>query len=51
MRLQVYMYMYVQSLRQDKERQLRLKTREKEELPQAGLKPTTFCVLGRRSAN
>ena len=40
---------YVQSLRQSKARQLRLKTtppfpREKEELPQAGFEPTMFCV-------
>ena len=45
------MYMYVQLLRQGKVRQLCLRTtllffrREKEELPQAGLKPAMFCVL------
>ena len=26
-------------------------SREKEELPKAGLEPVTFCVLGRRSTN
>ena len=26
-------------------------SREKEELPQAGLEPTTFCIPGRRSTN
>ena len=51
-----YMYMYIQSLRQGKAKQLRLKTtpffpREKEELPQAGLEPAMFCVLGRCSTN
>ena len=56
----MYMYMYVyihstqtymkdQSLRLGKAKQLRLKTapffsREKEELPQAGLEPATFCM-------
>ena len=39
------MYMYIQSLRHGKGRQLHLKTKRKEELPQAGLEPTTFCVL------
>ena len=50
------MYMNDQSLRLGKAKQLRLKTtpffsREKEELPQAGFKPATFCILGRRSTN
>ena len=53
----MYMYMYMyrymngQLLRQGSAKQLCLKTtpffsREKEELPQAGLEPATFCVLG-----
>ena len=41
-----------QSLRPGEANQLRLKTtpffpREKEELPQAGYEPVTFCILGR----
>ena len=45
-----------QLLRQGKAKKLRLNTtpvfsREKEELPQVGLEPTMFCVLGRRSTN
>ena len=45
------MYMYVHSLRQGKARQLRLKRtplfpKRREELPQVGFEPTTFCVLG-----
>ena len=48
----MHMYMNDESLGQGKAKQLRLKTtplfsREKEELPQAGFEPATFCVLGR----
>ena len=59
-----YTYMYTsymctclnQSLRQGKAKQLYPKMtlpsqEKKEELPQAGLEPVTFCVLGRRSTN
>ena len=50
------MYMNDQSLRLGKAKQLHLKTtlffsREKEELPQAGLEPATFCIPCRRSTN
>ena len=52
----LYMYMNNQSLRLGKAKQLRLKTtpffsREKEELPQAGLEPAMFCIPGGRSIN
>ena len=50
----VCIYMYAQLLRRGNARQLRLRTtplREKEELPQAGFEPATFCVLGRHSTN
>ena len=50
------LYMNGQSLRLGKAKQLCLKTtpffsREKEELPQAGLEPVMFCIPGRRSTN
>ena len=50
------MSMNNQSMRQGKAEQLHLKiilffSRENEELPQAGLEPATFCVLGRCSTN
>ena len=49
-------YMNDESLRQGKAKKLCLKTnpffsREKEELPQLGFEPVTFCALGRRSTN
>ena len=54
--IHVHVHMNDQSLRLGKAKQLRLKTtpfflREKEELPQAGLKPATFCIPGRCSTN
>ena len=49
-----HMYMYVQLLRRGKAIQLRLRTTPlflKEELPQTGFKPATFCVIGRHFTN
>ena len=40
-----YMYMYDQSLRQRQSKA----TMSKDKLPQAGVEPMKFCVLGRRS--
>ena len=54
--MNTHVHMNYQSLRQGKAKQLCLKTtpffpREKEELPQVGFKPATFCILGRCSTN
>ena len=54
----LYMYVHVHERSVIETRQSKATTPEdnssfpeKEELPQAGFEPTTFCVLGRRSTN
>ena len=52
----IHIYVHDQSMRQGKarqlfQRQLLFSKRKKKELPQAGLKHTTFCIQGRRSTS
>ena len=46
-----HMFKSVIETRQSKATTPENNPREKEELPQAGLEPVTFCVLGRHSTN